>query len=30
MLTQNKFHDPARHEDNRNRFAREQDLKGNR
>ena len=30
MLTANKFHDPVRHEENRRKFAREQDLKGQR
>ena len=28
MLTNNKFHDPAAHELNRTKFAREQDIKG--
>lgn len=30
MLTSNKFHDPIKHEENRQRFAREQDLKGSK
>ena len=27
-LTSNKFHDPVKHEENRQKFAREQDTKG--
>mmetsp|Transcript_31673 Transcript_31673/g.41940 ORF Transcript_31673/g.41940 Transcript_31673/m.41940 type:complete len:130 (+) Transcript_31673:55-444(+) len=30
MLTQNKYHDPARHEQNRTIYAREQDLMGSK